>query len=149
MRMITFFCPHHAAARLRPPGRGKLLVQSLDFFRAFWDDPFVFGQVRGEADTWWWWWFCPLLGLSFCCPLHPPFNPLCQARVHALATHSPRNSECRSLLTEPPYGAGPLTLTPPCFYQEHHHTTLFASHAQAMQGFLSALCFLSHAGSQL
>ncbi|KAJ9509339.1 hypothetical protein QJQ45_001789 [Haematococcus lacustris] len=37
------------AALLRPPPHGKLLVQTLDFFKVVWDDPYVFGKVGGAS----------------------------------------------------------------------------------------------------
>jgi len=33
----------------RPPAPGKLLVQSVDFFRAFWNDPYILGKVGACA----------------------------------------------------------------------------------------------------
>lgn len=39
---------HGTSAELtcRPPPPGKLLAQSVDFFRSFWDDPYLLGRVR-------------------------------------------------------------------------------------------------------
>jgi selenide,water dikinase len=34
------------AALVRPPPPGHLMLHTVDFFRSFWSDPFVFGKVR-------------------------------------------------------------------------------------------------------